>query len=162
FHPSVLLDRDLLDEHGLRYDPAYLESEDYELWSRVLAAAEGANLPEPLVLYRRHAGQASERRRDLQRSFQLRVALREIARFAPGGGGLVAGPRRGPGSRCRRLRRAGPVPQPGSRPARGAPRARPDRALRRRERRATHVAGRAASSPRRPARGARARAPPDP
>ena len=36
FHPTVLVDRELLDGHGLRYDAAYLESEDYELWSRLL------------------------------------------------------------------------------------------------------------------------------
>src|SRR5438094_37840 len=83
FHPTVLVDRELLDAHGLRYDPAYLESEDYELWMRLLAFAEGGNLREPLVLKRVHAGQASLRRSDLQGSFQRRVALREIARLAP-------------------------------------------------------------------------------
>jgi glycosyltransferase involved in cell wall biosynthesis len=83
FHPSVLVDRELLDRHGLRYDPAYLESEDYDLWTRVLVYADGDNLPEPLLLYRVHGDQASRRRRDLQRDFQRRVALREIASVAP-------------------------------------------------------------------------------
>jgi glycosyltransferase involved in cell wall biosynthesis len=83
FHPTVLVDRELLDRHGLRYDPAYLESEDYELWSRLLELGDGANLAEPLVLKRVHAGQASLRRSDLQESFQRQVALREIARIAP-------------------------------------------------------------------------------
>jgi glycosyltransferase involved in cell wall biosynthesis len=81
FHPTVLVARDALG--GLRYDPAYLESEDYELWTRLLASAEGANLAEPLVLKRVHPGQASLRRPDLQESFQRQVALREIARVAP-------------------------------------------------------------------------------
>ena len=83
FHPTVLVDRELLDRHGLRYDPAYLESEDYELWSRLLELGDGTNLAEPLVLKRVHAGQASLRRSDLQESFQRQVALREIARIAP-------------------------------------------------------------------------------
>ena len=83
FHPSVLVDRGLLDRHELRYDPEYLESEDYDLWTRLLAVADGHNLAEPLVLYRSHPGQASKRRRALQRNFQRRVALREIARVAP-------------------------------------------------------------------------------
>ena len=83
FHPTVLVDRELLDHHGLRYDPEFLESEDYDLWSRVLAVAGGDNLAEPLVLRRVHAAQASRRRGDLQRSFQRRVALREIAVVAP-------------------------------------------------------------------------------
>jgi hypothetical protein len=83
FHPSVLLDRLLLQRAGLRYDPLFEESEDYDLWARLLEHAEGANVPEALVCYRVHAGQATKRRRDLQRDFQRRVARREIARVAP-------------------------------------------------------------------------------
>ena len=83
FHPSVLVEREALERHGLRYDPEYLESEDYDLWTRLLAVAEGGNLRDPLVLYRIHVDQASHRRRDLQLGFQQRVALREIARVAP-------------------------------------------------------------------------------
>jgi glycosyltransferase involved in cell wall biosynthesis len=83
FHPTVLVDREALETRGLRYDPEYLESEDYDLWTRLLADADGANLAEPLVLKRVHARQASLRRRDLQESFQRQVALREIARLAP-------------------------------------------------------------------------------
>jgi len=83
FHPTVLVDREVLDAHGLRYDPEYLESEDYELWTRLFVFADGANLKTPLVLKRVHAGQASLRRSKLQESFQRRVALREIARVAP-------------------------------------------------------------------------------
>jgi glycosyltransferase involved in cell wall biosynthesis len=83
YHPAVLLDKNILDRHQLAYDPAYEESEDFDLWARLLAVTNGANLAEPLVLYRVHAGQASSRRRDLQRSFQLEVALRQIADLDP-------------------------------------------------------------------------------
>jgi glycosyltransferase involved in cell wall biosynthesis len=83
FHPTVLIDRERIDRRRLQYDPSYLESEDYELWTRLLLAADGANLAEPLVLKRVHPGQASLRRGELQTSFQRDVALREIARVAP-------------------------------------------------------------------------------
>jgi glycosyltransferase involved in cell wall biosynthesis len=83
FHPTVLVDRGVLDAHGLSYDPAYLESEDYDLWTRLFVHADGDNLLEPLVQKRVHAGQASRRRADVQQSFQRDVALREIARVAP-------------------------------------------------------------------------------
>jgi glycosyltransferase involved in cell wall biosynthesis/GT2 family glycosyltransferase len=83
FHPTVLLDRAVLEREALRYDPRFLESEDYDLWTRLLTIGDGANLVEPLVLYRVHPHQASQRRRDLQRSFQLEIARREIARVAP-------------------------------------------------------------------------------
>jgi glycosyltransferase involved in cell wall biosynthesis len=82
-HPTVLIRRHVLEEHGLRYDPEFLESEDYDLWSRVLSVGDGDNLQHPLVLYRVHSQQASRRRWAVQRDFQLRVALREIARVAP-------------------------------------------------------------------------------
>jgi glycosyltransferase involved in cell wall biosynthesis len=81
-HPSVLVDRDPLERHSLRYDTGFLESEDYDLWTRLLAYADGDNLSEPLVLYRVHAAQASQRRRDVQRDFQRHVAFREIGRYA--------------------------------------------------------------------------------
>jgi glycosyltransferase involved in cell wall biosynthesis len=84
FHPTVLIDREALDRHELRYDPGFLESEDYDLWTRLFAYADGDNLREALVLKRVHPGQASQRRRDVQESFQRRVALREIGRTAPG------------------------------------------------------------------------------
>ena len=83
FHPTVLVDRGLLDAYGLRYDPEFLESEDYDLWTRLFEHADGDNLREPLVLKRVHAGQASQRRREVQQTFQRRVASREIARVAP-------------------------------------------------------------------------------
>jgi glycosyltransferase involved in cell wall biosynthesis len=83
FHPTVLVDRQVLDAHGLRYDPSFPESEDYDLWTRLFAYVDGDNLSEPLVLKRVHAAQASQRRADLQESYQRRVAVREIRQIAP-------------------------------------------------------------------------------
>ncbi len=83
FHPSVLVERDLLERHGLRYDTDFRESEDYELWSRLLDVADGDNLREPLVLYRVHEQQASRRRQELQRELQLRVARQRISSLVP-------------------------------------------------------------------------------
>ena len=83
FHPTVLVERDVLERHALRYDTSFEESEDYELWSRLLDVADGDNVPDPLVLYRVHPRQASQRRRELQRECQLRVARRVIAAVAP-------------------------------------------------------------------------------
>lgn len=83
FHPTVLVDRDRVDRAQLRYDPSYAESEDYELWARLLSGRQGANLTEPLVLKRVHPGQASLRRAGLQESFQREIALHEIGRIAP-------------------------------------------------------------------------------
>lgn len=83
FHPTVVLDRAALDRHELRYDERFGESEDFDLWTRLLACEQGDNLAEPLVLRRVHRGQATKRRSELQRSFQRQVALRAIAGLAP-------------------------------------------------------------------------------
>lgn len=83
FHPTVLVDRETLEHHGLRYDPAFLESEDYDLWARLFAFADGDNVREPLLLKRVHVAQASQRRAEVQESFRRRVSLREIACVAP-------------------------------------------------------------------------------
>ena len=83
FHPTVIVDRAVLDREGLRYDPAFGESEDYDLWARLLAVADGDNVPHALVLYRRHGGQASARRAALQLEFRRRVALRQIDALLP-------------------------------------------------------------------------------
>jgi glycosyltransferase involved in cell wall biosynthesis len=84
FHSTVLIDKQVLDAHGLRYDTRFEESEDYDLWTRLLHVADGDNLPEPLVLRRMHREQAQARRGELQRSFQREIALREIQLLAPG------------------------------------------------------------------------------
>src|SRR5262249_32433033 len=81
FHPTVLLDRELLERNDLRYDPAFAESEDYDLWARLLDHTEGDNLAEPLVLKPVPPGQASRRRGEVQRSFQRQVAQRERAKL---------------------------------------------------------------------------------
>jgi hypothetical protein len=54
-HPAVMFRREALVERGLFYDVAYYPTEDYELWSRALRALRGANLPDVLLRYRRHA-----------------------------------------------------------------------------------------------------------
>jgi glycosyltransferase involved in cell wall biosynthesis len=82
-HPSVVFDRALFDRHGLTYDPAFLESEDYDLWSRALELTGGDNLLRPLMLYRVHGMQASQRRRDVQLEFQERVAVRTMRQTLP-------------------------------------------------------------------------------
>jgi glycosyltransferase involved in cell wall biosynthesis len=83
FHNTVVLERDLLETHGLRYDTSYGESEDYDLWARVLDVAEGDCVEAPLVLHRLHPNQASRRRGDLQRALAEEISRRQIAAVAP-------------------------------------------------------------------------------
>ncbi|MFL5965570.1 MAG: glycosyltransferase [Gaiellaceae bacterium] len=83
FHSTVLVDRGVLDANHLRYDAHFGESEDFDLWARLLHIAEGDNVRDPLVLHRVHDRQASRRRANLQAELQRTVALREIGLLAP-------------------------------------------------------------------------------
>ena len=81
FHNTVVFRRELLEERGLRYDPAFEGAEDYDLWSKVLSVAEGDNLPFVAVRYRKHPGQASTQRAAAQLALRERIAVREIAKY---------------------------------------------------------------------------------
>jgi glycosyltransferase involved in cell wall biosynthesis/GT2 family glycosyltransferase len=83
FHNTVVFDNELFRREGLRYDESFGESEDYELWTRVLRHAEADSLEEVLVVYRLHPEQASQRRSELQRELGRRVALTQMAETAP-------------------------------------------------------------------------------
>ena len=83
FHNTVVFERAHFERNGLRYDESYGESEDYELWTRVLAGAEADVVALPLVAYRLHPDQASKRRAELQRELGRGVALGQIAAMAP-------------------------------------------------------------------------------
>ena len=89
FHPTVVVDRAVLERHELRYDTSFAESEDYDLWARLLDVADGDNVPAALVLYRRHDAQASTRRAELQLECRRRVALRQIEQIVPGSHGTA-------------------------------------------------------------------------
>src|SRR4051794_24616628 len=59
-HPTVMLRRDTVLAAG-GYRPAFLLAEDYDLWLRLLDRCQAACVPEVLLEYREHAGQATWR-----------------------------------------------------------------------------------------------------
>lgn len=83
-HPSVMVRRDLLDAHKLRYDETFRTAQDYELWTRLLPLTRGANLDEPLLYYRLREDRTSQTRRSEQLTHHDRLAARAIRQFAPG------------------------------------------------------------------------------
>ncbi len=82
-HPTVMIRRDVLERHALRYDQSLRTTQDYDLWTRLLTVTQAANLPEPLVRYRRPAAKPSPRRED-QLTNHDRIALRAIEERLPG------------------------------------------------------------------------------
>lgn len=60
-HPTVIMNRRLLEQHGLQYRLGYKHAEDYDLWVRIAQHAELANIPEVHLYYRVHPGQTVQR-----------------------------------------------------------------------------------------------------
>ncbi len=75
YHPSVMIRRAALAEHGLRYDRRYELAEDYKLFCDLAEIGAVVNLAEPQLLYRVHPGQLSHARK----AAQDRAALRVVA-----------------------------------------------------------------------------------
>lgn len=79
-HGSVLMRRGVIEGLNLRYDRAMLHAEDYDFFSRLLLAAKGANLAEPLLLYRLHPESIGSRYNDIQEDVANRIAVENFAR----------------------------------------------------------------------------------
>lgn len=80
-HPTVMVRRTWLEERRLRYDPAAVAVEDFDLWTRLLPSARGANLPATLLRYRLHGASVTTRNWTAMEENSVRVlcaALREI------------------------------------------------------------------------------------
>jgi glycosyltransferase involved in cell wall biosynthesis len=58
-HPTSMIRRQLLLTAGLKYDPVREPAEDYDLWTRLVAFGNLANLPRVLLNYRQHDRQVS-------------------------------------------------------------------------------------------------------
>jgi len=65
-HPTVMMRRDVVLAAG-GYRPAFTASEDYDLWLRLSEHHDLSNMPDLLLRYRCHGGQATGQRWFLQR-----------------------------------------------------------------------------------------------
>lgn len=83
-HPTVMIRRAVLENHGLRYDESFRTAQDYELWTRFCAVSRAANLTEPLVTYRRRQQGISVSRREEQLATHDRIARLAFERLLPG------------------------------------------------------------------------------
>jgi hypothetical protein len=72
-HPTVMARREVFDRYRYRQD--YKLVEDYDLFGRALKEFRIANVPEPLLRYRRHPQQATQARRDAMEALTKRVRL---------------------------------------------------------------------------------------
>jgi glycosyltransferase involved in cell wall biosynthesis len=86
-HPTVMMRNSALKSGGFNYDPALRDSEDYDLWVRMVRSRRFHNLQEPLLSMREHpAKETVAKRRQYQREGNL-VRTRQLAEL-----GLVLAP----------------------------------------------------------------------
>ena len=66
-HPTVMMQRDVIVKHKLRYSNDFEICEDMEFWRRCLKYTKLGNVNEPLLLYRVHSNNVSKIKKHLQK-----------------------------------------------------------------------------------------------
>jgi hypothetical protein len=82
-HASVVIRRDVLERHQLRYDERYKTAQDYDLWVRMLAHTHVDNLGEPILWYRLRESGISRTRKSDQLANHDRIAHAAIRTIVP-------------------------------------------------------------------------------
>lgn len=80
-HPSVMLRKSVLTENQFSFDPHFVHSEDYELWTRLLTKTKAANLPDYLLAYREHEHQISSIYREDQLAMFSKIIRNYLQRL---------------------------------------------------------------------------------
>jgi hypothetical protein len=80
-HPSVMMRREMLERHGLRYSMTYRDAEDYGMWFEAAQRFALANVPEVLLQYRKHAQQTVQAQQQVRLAAASRVRREQIERL---------------------------------------------------------------------------------
>lgn len=75
-HPTVMARREVFERY--RYREEYRLAEDYDLFARASAEFRMANVPVPLLRYRRHRQQATQAKRDAMEQITRRIRLEAL------------------------------------------------------------------------------------
>lgn len=78
-HATVMLRRDLMERHRLRYDPTYCPTDDYELWRRAARLFPVVNINQVLLRYRVHASSLTQSEWGDMDGHAARIAALELA-----------------------------------------------------------------------------------
>ena len=71
-HPSVMIRKELIINHDLFYNESFLQSQDFELWTRMAKYTKFSNLKVPLLKYRTGEGSiTSEANKDIEQRYAI-------------------------------------------------------------------------------------------
>lgn len=82
-HPTIMMRRTALLDGDFNYDPHFLYSQDFDLWSRMIPSHRFANLQKPLLQLREHPNKISRARRTDQQRFTTEIRARQALRVLP-------------------------------------------------------------------------------
>ncbi len=71
-HPTTIIRRDLLQ--CVQYNPDLTTAQDYDLWCRLGSQIRFANLPEPLLHFRKHGANLTYQKGEQQRANSLQIS----------------------------------------------------------------------------------------
>lgn len=78
-HPTILIRRKSLDRLGQYYSEEFPYAEDYEIFSRLIEVGDLSNINQPLLYYRLHPDQISQRKMEIQRRSTYGVSARYLS-----------------------------------------------------------------------------------
>ncbi|MDF2448109.1 MAG: hypothetical protein K0R26_613 [Bacteroidota bacterium] len=79
-HPTVMI-RNLFKEKGIMYHPDFIHAEDYKLWTDLYNLGSYLNVSKPLLKYRHHPSQISNRNNESQLSVSWRIRKEYLDRL---------------------------------------------------------------------------------
>ncbi len=77
-HPSVMMRKADMDQHGLSYDAHFVCSQDHDLWTRSIRKLRFANHPESLLKMREHPSKIGNTRKSTQEKLSGGVRRRQL------------------------------------------------------------------------------------
>ena len=88
WNPSVMMRKSVIDTHQIRHNPEFISASDFDLFVKIGKVSGMANLPETMLLYRRHENQITTRRTfEANRNaslLRIGLILDEIKKHLPG------------------------------------------------------------------------------
>lgn len=79
-HPTVVYNREVIENDDLFYDKTYRHAEDFDLFRRLAGRYPAAMMPENLVVYRTHEGSVTHRHSKEMRRTHLRIVAENLER----------------------------------------------------------------------------------
>jgi glycosyltransferase involved in cell wall biosynthesis len=82
-HPSIMFRREIIEGMPTLYDAKFLNSQDYDLWVRLIEKTKTANIREPLLYYRIHSKNTTLNQREMMLINSNTISIKAFENFLP-------------------------------------------------------------------------------